>query len=293
MRPDLRWTLAQAVRMLCLLRFGRTAVADTVIEPRDKIWSRGLTITGIVIAILNMALAWTMMFANSERTAATTEEAAARKTRAASQVMRLDSQPAAKPQAATTIPTKSTTDAADSSATMMAAILGATELTTQSQERRSTVLLGFCFALIAIGFSLFVMGVEGAIGVRGEAKDFGTLLVKTSSPGLFCILLSAILVGMNMLPALSDSRAAPAESKTDVVRAEGSAKSDAIREDAFAKEQVLRAEADAKERVIEAETNAKERLLRVETQARLAGNATPARARDRAVTGSSGASAPK
>jgi hypothetical protein len=124
----------------------------------------------------------------------------------------------------------------------------------QSQERQTTLLLGFCFALISIGFSLFVMGIEGASAANANARDFGSLAIKVSSPGLFCILLASILIALNLVDWTGASGAHPVESKADAIRAEWDGK-----------EQVLRAEADTKERIIQADSMAKESYARTET----------------------------
>jgi len=108
------------------------------------------------------------------------------------------------------------------------------QLQRQFDERKNIFLLGFCFALIAIGFSLFVMGIEGVADVGGSAKEIGALSLKVSSPGLFCILLAAILVALGINGGWNAPGSPTAtETKADVVRAEGQAQ-----------EGVARAEAD-------------------------------------------------
>ena len=59
--------------------------------------------------------------------------------------------------------------------------------------------LAFSFALIAVGFSLFVMGIESAVQLKGEHKDFGGLALKTTSPGVVCFVLAAILISITLL----------------------------------------------------------------------------------------------
>jgi hypothetical protein len=94
--------------------------------------------------------------------------------------------------------------------------------------------------------------------MRGEAGDFGTLLVKTSSPGIFCILLASILVAISLA-----SRSAQAPATTP-----DSTKEDILRTEADTKERVIQAETSAKESLIEAETSSKERIIRAETDAK-------------------------
>ena len=68
------------------------------------------------------------------------------------------------------------------------------------QNRQSLTVVSMCaaFALIAIGFALFVMGAEGAFSFSGEVKDRGTLVLQSASPGLLCFVLAAIIVGMTI-----------------------------------------------------------------------------------------------
>lgn len=62
----------------------------------------------------------------------------------------------------------------------------------QYDERKTIFLLGFCFALIAIGFSLFVMGIEGMADMTGSARELGSVSLKVTSPvsSAFCLLRS-------------------------------------------------------------------------------------------------------
>ncbi|SAL04934.1 hypothetical protein AWB81_06947 [Caballeronia arationis] len=227
---------------------------DDVVKQQNTRWSRGLTVAGIVIAILNMALAWTMMFSGADRPAAdvaSSHEAF----KSAFHGPASDSRTTNTPQSDTSVPSN-VKDAELGG--MMDKLVQALQILSASEERRTTLILGFCFALISIGFSLFVMGIEGAIGLRGEARDFGSLLVKTSSPGLFCILLASLLVAVSLVSSSDKAPGAATEpTKADILRAE-----------ADAKERVIQAETSAKERLIDADTVAKERLIRAETNAK-------------------------
>ena len=225
------------------------------IERQNLRWSRGLTVSGIVIAISNMAFAWAMMFASADGTS----DLAAGRDALKSALHGQDSpRTTNNPQAGASAPSKLQDQDKAGLNGLMNKLIEGIQIESASENRRTTILLGFCFALISIGFALFVMGIEGAIGMRGEAGDFGTLLVKTSSPGIFCILLASILVAISLA---SRSDQAPANTPN-------STKEDILRTEADTKERVIQAETFAKERLIEAETSSKERVIRAETDAK-------------------------
>jgi len=219
---------------------------DKDMDRQSLRWSRGLTVSGIVIAVLNMVFAWVMMFSSAD---GTPDRVAGRDALAST----IDN-----PKAAASAPSKLQYQDKGGINEMMDKFVEYARNESASENRRTTMLLGFCFALISIGFALFVMGIEGAIGMRGEAGDFGTLLVKTSSPGIFCILLASILVAISLA-----SRSAQAPATTP-----DSTKEDILRTEADTKERVIQAETSAKESLIEAETSSKERIIRAETDAK-------------------------
>ncbi len=71
------------------------------------------------------------------------------------------------------------------------------ELMLRSAQNRHTITvvsLSVAFALLAIGFALFVMGAEGAFEFTGEVEDKGNLLIKATAPGLLCFVLAMIIV---------------------------------------------------------------------------------------------------
>jgi hypothetical protein len=207
-------------------------------------WSRGLIVTGIVIAVLNMALAWVMLFLGPSAQSATRGAAA---------------RPAADVAASS---------AADASSVTMTRMFEVYQSMSQSEERQTTLLLGFCFALMSIGFSLFVMGIEGAADFKGDAKEFGSLAVKVSSPGILCIFFSALLIALGIGGLSRPAPIQPAESKAEAVRAEFEGKEQVVRAEADAREAQVRAETDAKERLIDAETRAKKDLIDAELEAK-------------------------
>jgi hypothetical protein len=183
---------------------------------RSRTLSQALMITGIVIAVANMVLAWVMMFTRPSDVA--DANAHQQLPVAESKSRQLD-------------------DGTAMTMEWMRPLV-------RSEQRRElvnsnilTLTVAFSFALMAIGFSLLVMGIDGALSINGEIKEVGRLVLKTASPGMLCILLSAltlILLLWFTQVTFGDTQEA-------------------------AKADVIRAEADAKVRLIEAEASAKER----------------------------------
>jgi hypothetical protein len=182
---------------------------------RSRTLSQALVVTGIVIAVANMALAWVMMFtrptdvvdANAHRQVPVAEGKAAQ---------------------------------ADSGTAMtmewMRPLVRSQQLRELVNSNILTLTVAFSFALMAIGFSLFVMGIDGALSFNGEIKQVGSLVLKTASPGILCIVLSALtLILLLWFTQVTFG---------DTVEA--------------AKAETIRAEADARIRLIDAEASAKQ-----------------------------------
>ncbi|MFT3961020.1 hypothetical protein [Propionivibrio sp.] len=222
---------------------------ESPLHARDSRWSKGLIVTGITIAVLNMVLAWILMFLgpSPQSYGHAVQAMQSQATPEASTV------PSRQTQGNATAGVARNDEMTDSSGAFVTRLFEIYQRMAQSEERQATLLLGFCFALISIGFSLFVMGIEGASAFRGSAAEFGSLAIKVSSPGLFCILLASLLIALNLVKWTSGASAQPFESKADAIRAESDGK-----------EQVLRAEAEAKERIIQADALAKENYARIE-----------------------------
>lgn len=65
----------------------------------------------------------------------------------------------------------------------------------QNRQTLSIVAMAAAFAMMALGFALFVMGAEGAFQFSGTTPGTGTLVLKASAPGIFCFFLAtAILI---------------------------------------------------------------------------------------------------
>ena len=72
-----------------------------------------------------------------------------------------------------------------------------TELMLRAAQNRHTITvvsLSVAFALVAIGFALFVMGAEGAFRLEGKAGRESNLMVKATAPGLLCFVLATVVV---------------------------------------------------------------------------------------------------
>ncbi len=239
---------------------------ENLLHARRTRWSRGLIVTGIAIASLNMALAWIMLFLGP------TSQIGAHPTPSPPAPAIAQPSPE-KPDAKRLAPNTPTrvlnfADYANSSDSMMAKLFDFYHRVSQSQERQTTLLLGFCFALMSIGFSLFVMGIEGAADFKGDTKEFGSLAIKVSSPGILCIFFSSLLISLGIGGLSNTPSIEPAESKADEIRAEFEGKEQVLRAEAEVKEAHVRAEADAKERLIDAETRAKKEIIEAEIDAK-------------------------
>lgn len=72
-----------------------------------------------------------------------------------------------------------------------------TELMLRAAQNRHTITvvsLSVAFALVAIGFALFVMGAEGAFRLEGQVRGESNLMVKATAPGLLCFVLATVVV---------------------------------------------------------------------------------------------------
>ena len=56
------------------------------------------------------------------------------------------------------------------------------------------VAMATSFGLVAVGFALFVMGIEGAFEFQSNAGEVGRVILKATSPGLLCFLLAAAIM---------------------------------------------------------------------------------------------------
>jgi hypothetical protein len=64
-------------------------------------------------------------------------------------------------------------------------------------NKQSLILAAFgaAFALLAIGFALFIIGADGAFKVMAQSpENAGKVVITGTAPGLFCFLISGVLV---------------------------------------------------------------------------------------------------
>lgn len=66
--------------------------------------------------------------------------------------------------------------------------------TVQNQQMIAVIALAASFAMMAIGFALFIMGAEGAFKIAAKAPDGSNVVLKSTAPGLLCFLFATLLV---------------------------------------------------------------------------------------------------
>jgi len=161
-----------------------------------------LVVTGIVIAVANMVLAWTIMFTH----------------------------PTVPSQSQAPGPAKQETAAGQADSSMQQVyqifqpVFRQAELKQISEQNVLRLGIAFSFALLSVGFSLFVMGIEGALSVSGEVPDLAKLVIRTASPGVLCIVLAtAVITTLLVLTQVTfgDTKEA---AQAELVRAEAEAK---------------------------------------------------------------------
>lgn len=66
--------------------------------------------------------------------------------------------------------------------------------TAQNGQTLCVVAMAGAFAMMAIGFALFVMGAEGAFQLEGSAPSGGNLVLKSTAPGVICFALATLVL---------------------------------------------------------------------------------------------------
>ena len=56
--------------------------------------------------------------------------------------------------------------------------------------------IGGGFALLALGFALFLLGADGAFKLQAENKGGGNLQLQSAAPGIFCFFGAVLLIGI-------------------------------------------------------------------------------------------------
>jgi hypothetical protein len=209
-------------------------------------WPRMLTVLGVGIALLNMGLAWLVIFQAPR--AALGGDAGGRVPGAA-----LFRAPGSSRQGPAT-----PDETGNAMMEMIGESIRSDTFRAAREHHETVVILAFSFALLAIGFALFVMGVEGTIKIVGQRQDLGKIAVWMASPGLLCVVAAASIIGAKVFFANFDT---PGRATARGIEAEARAKEVLIRAEADARQQDAwnrEREADARIRIMEAEAAIKE-----------------------------------
>jgi hypothetical protein len=145
-------------------------------------WSQILTLTGVSIALLNMILAWVIMYERRDVTFRSVDQGVA-----GQNIFADLPEPEARAYLEATFGAIRSIIETSRRPELQRAQYG---------HRKIVLVLAFCFGLTGIGFSLFVMGVKSAVSVQAEAGKLGALLMKAASPGIVCILCGTVIVGL-------------------------------------------------------------------------------------------------
>lgn len=224
-----------------------TPTQDRDIFSQAHPWTKALVITGIAIALLNMCFVWAMIF-NQSKNADTLFEKHTQPTKAQEEKHGLKSkteEDSAASSAASIV--------IDNSDLFYKKMVDEISIQNAIRIKQETVVLGFCYSLIAIGFSLFVMGIQGAITVSGGTESFGTVAIKASSPGLACILFASAIVAIGQVDLDGSSESAERDDeKINMAEREAEIKERLIHEETQARLEIIRAETRSEIELIEA-----------------------------------------
>ncbi len=75
--------------------------------------------------------------------------------------------------------------------------------TAQNGQTLCVVAMAGAFAMMAIGFALFVMGAEGAFQLEGSAPTGGNLVLKSTTPGVLCFALATLILMVALYKQIS------------------------------------------------------------------------------------------
>jgi hypothetical protein len=210
---------------------------------RPSTWTRGLVVAGVAMAIANMLAAWIVLYGQPEvwRTPPTQQQKIAeirqlQEAMSSSTVPRSDSD-------------SNSNQFLEGYMRLIALSAASNDGELSSLDAGTIAAIALGFALIAIGFSLFVMGLEGAMSLRVETADFGSLVMRSSSPGLACMAIAALLICVALIVQRMAVADPTLEARAETVRSEGYAKESEI----LAQAELVRAQADAVRTRAEAE----------------------------------------
>ena len=141
----------------------------------DKSNSFRLVLCGVGICLLNMALAWILIISSNKfvMTGLVTDRSSS----------------------ATSMAIKLAPDANADKLVFLDRLIESDvdHRTVANKQTVVIVALAASFSLIAIGFALFVMGVEAAYTISGS-NPTGRLVIQASSPGLVCFILATLTI---------------------------------------------------------------------------------------------------
>jgi len=142
--------------------------------PKRSWWARGLVLLGAAIFVLNMMYTWNLVKESNK----------------------LIQEPLATDKSATVRALKHVSEANANMIITINHIVDAQLLYKVALNKHNMVIVAMAtaFGLIAVGFSLFVMGIEGAFEFKGDAGQVGRVILKATSPGLLCFLLAAAIM---------------------------------------------------------------------------------------------------
>ncbi|WP_437322391.1 hypothetical protein [Sorangium sp. So ce394] len=155
-------------------------------------WANVWISVGVVIFLLNMGCAWWMArAANAAISAATgravvTSSAAAATPASSAADMSVVGQAVAKAR-----------DGMGANETILLARAIEADAHLKFVTNKQTILvvgMAAGFAFLAIGFSLFVMGIRGAFHFAFGRDDASSIVLRSTSPGVFCFFLGAVVL---------------------------------------------------------------------------------------------------
>jgi hypothetical protein len=165
-----------------------------------------LVLLGVFICLLNMGAAWYLIISSNKFVVSPL--VSGRATSATSEALKL-------------------TAAADPDKLIILDRIVQSDVNHRNITNKQTavmVAMGASFCLIAIGFALFVMGVEAAYAISGDSPTTGRLVIQATSPGLLCFILAAVVVCFALtrhsevtFPPLAVSQGDEQESPQDTV----------------------------------------------------------------------------
>jgi hypothetical protein len=134
-----------------------------------------LVLCGVAIAVLNMTIAWFVIVSSNRfvMTGLVTNDSVSVTSRALSMI----------------------TDAKPNQLMIINQLIEADINHRLITNKQAIVIVSMAasFSLVAIGFALFVMGVEAAYTISGN-NPTGSIVIQASSPGLACFLFAAVII---------------------------------------------------------------------------------------------------